>query len=126
MLELLGAKYALRTFLRIKKVKSVHLLVDNTTALSYISNMGGTKSPELTDIAKEVWSFLWSIGTTITLEYIPSKLNTHTDWESRNWRDHSEWKLDPQCFQALCSALGTPDVDLFASRTSHQLPKYVS
>ena len=38
----------------------------------------------------------------------------------------SEWKLKPQIFQKICSLRGTPDMDLFASRISHQVPAYRS
>ena len=62
----------------------------------------------------------------ITAEWIPSHLNTVADWESRNVRDSSEWKLCPKTFRLLCHRWGSPGVDLFASRISHQLEKYVS
>ena len=41
VLELLAAEYGLKSFLKDKKDVSVHLSIDNTTALSYIAKMGG-------------------------------------------------------------------------------------
>ena len=37
-----------------------------------------------------------------------------------------EWKLCPRIFQGVCRLLGNPDIDLFASRVSHQLDRYFS
>ena len=37
-----------------------------------------------------------------------------------------ECSLNQQIFNDICETFGTPDVDLFASRLNHKLPKYVS
>ena len=63
---------------------------------------------------------------TITAEYIPSHLNVIADRESREIQDRSEWKLSPVIFQRVCRVLGSPDIDLFASRISHQVPAYMA
>ena len=34
-------------------------------------------------------------------EYLPSALNVHADWESRNAKDNSEWELDVSVFQEI-------------------------
>ena len=57
----------------------------------------------------------------ITAEYLPTDLNVDADRESRNVMDWSEWKLHPWLFEQICLTYGTPEVDLFASRTSHQI-----
>jgi len=62
----------------------------------------------------------------ITAEYLPGILNKEADWESRNVRDFSEWKLKPQMFMNLCKIVGSPIIDLFASRLSNQIPVYFS
>ena len=126
MQELLAAELAILTFTKDTKPKSIHLRIDNTTALSYLTKMGGTKCPELTKISKRIWSYLFSHGITLTVEWISTKLNTRADFESRNVQDSSEWKLCPDIFRRLCQRLGQPNLDLFASRTSHQLPRYIS
>ena len=38
----------------------------------------------------------------------------------------SEWILNKPIFKKLIQALGPVDMDLFASRLFHQIPKYVS
>ena len=62
----------------------------------------------------------------MTAEYFPTDLNTEADYESRNVQDWTEWKLCPTVFHQVCQQFGDPDVDLFASRVSHQIPGYMS
>ena len=126
VLELMAAELAIKTFTKGKTVTSIHLRVDNTTALHYLAKMGGTKSQVLIEITKRIWDFLLSKGITLTIEYVPSELNVIADWECRHTWDSSEWKLYPQILQQICNKLGKPQIDLFASRISHQLPRYMS
>ena len=126
-LELKAAKLAIMTFTYLyKNVKSVHIQMDSIVALTYLVKMGGTHSEKLSLLSKEIWEYLLKQGITITAEYLPGVLNQEADKESRNVRDSSEWKLKPQIFQKICSLRGTPDMDLFASRISHQVPAYRS
>ena len=37
----------------------------------------------------------------ITAEYLPSSVNVDSDWQSRNRKEHSEWKLLAQVFQRM-------------------------
>ena len=76
--------------------------------------------------AKEIWEFLLDRGIMITAEYLPTDLNVEADWESRHVTDWSEWKLHPWLFEQICLTHGTPEVDLFASRTSHQIQTYMT
>ena len=46
-LELLAATLAVKTFVKNLTQVSVLLRIDNTTAVAYINNMGGTVSAEL-------------------------------------------------------------------------------
>ena len=46
------------------------------------------------------------------------------DCQSRNPKDSSDWKLLSQIFHQICQIKGTPEIDLFESRLSHQLPKH--
>ena len=106
--------------------KTIHIKMDNIVALSYLVNMGGTRNQLLVQINKEIWEYLLDKGITITAEYLPGALNREADMESRTVKDSSEWKLNPVVFQNLCKSWWTPDIDLFASRVSHQVPAYVS
>ena len=126
ILELMAVELAVKTFTRNRKVSSIHLQIDNTVALSYLMKMGGTKSWELTKISKRIWHYLLDKEITLTAEWIPTQLNIVADWESRNVKDSTEWKLSQTIFQKICKAMGTPNIDLFASRVSHQVPTYLS
>ena len=126
ILELMAVELAVKTFTRNRKVSSIHLQIDNTVALSYLMKMGGTKSWELTKISKRIWHYLLDKEITLTAEWIPTQLNIVADWESRYVKDSTEWKLSQTIFQKICKAMGTPNIDLFASRVSHQVPTYLS
>ena len=54
-LELKASLLALKTFLKGKSHITVSLQLDNTTAISYINNKGGTCSPQLMTLALEMW-----------------------------------------------------------------------
>ena len=62
---------------------------------------------------------------TVTAEYLPSSLNVQADWESRNHKDSSNLKLNSRIFSQIVNIRGVPQIDLFVSRLSNQLPKYV-
>ena len=81
---------------------------------------------EMIKLSKKICNYLLSRGITITIEYLPSKLNIIADRESREKVDSSEWKLDPRVFQGLVQLMGNPVLDLFASRLNHQLPQCIA
>ena len=124
--ELLAVKFALQTFVKKDRMNSIHFQIDNKTALSYLLKMGGTASLTMINIAKEIWGILLIRNITITGEYLPSILNKIADWESRNTKDSSDWKLCPHMFQGICQHFGFPAIVLFASRLCHQLEAYIS
>ena len=110
-----------------KDYKNCHIQVetDNSTALAYINNMGGTKSRLCNSIAKEL--LLWCKVRKIWLSacFIPGIVNT-ADILSRKLNHNIEWSLHAEVFDQICRHFGTPDIDLFASRINHKLPRYVA
>ena len=58
----------------------------------------------------------------ITAEYLPGSMNVEADRKSRLTRVSSEWKLNSTIFMKFWPIRGTPEMDLLASRVSHQLP----
>ena len=56
-LELKASFLALKTFLKGKSHVTVSLQLDNTTAIAYINNKGGTRSPQLMTLALEMWDW---------------------------------------------------------------------
>ena len=126
VLELMAVKFAILTFTKNLSNLTIHIQMDNKVALSFLLKMGGTHSLELLKISKSICHYLLSHGIIITAEYLPSKLSVQTDWESRNSRDPSDWKLHQSMFQSIITHFGYPTVDLFASRLCHQLQQYVA
>ena len=125
MFSLEAVRLAIFSYTRFWEVPSIHLRVDNMTALSYLLNVGGTQSEHLIKISKQIWSYLLEKQICLTAEYVLSIDNHFSDWESRNFQDSSKWKLCPVPFKIVSKKFGTPLVDLFASRFCHQLPRYI-
>ena len=122
-LELKAAFLALQTFLKEKSHMTISLRIDNTTAIAYINNKGGTRSPQLLTLTLELWEWCQAKDILVMASHIAGKENTSADAESREFKDMSEWKLDPLVIQPF---LKTCQTDLFASRLTHQLDNYIS
>ena len=84
--------------------------------------MGGTHSAHLSNLAVQIWNWCLERWITIHAEHLPGVENVQTDWQSRHLIDLSEWKLHPDIFLSLEDLFGPFSIDLFASRTNHQLP----
>ena len=83
----------------------------------------GTHSPTLNAIALSIWN--WCLERHLYLS-LPGVENQIADAESRHSEDRCDWMLHPQVFKQINSLMGPLDVDLFASRLMHQLPKFFS
>ena len=125
-LELLATDLAVRTFLKEHQEVSVLLQLDNSTAVAYINNLGGTVSPSLSSLAKMLW--LWALERDIllTAQRIPGVPNAVVDLKSRLERDKSDWILAHIVFQKINQTFRPLEVDLFATRLTHQLPRFYS
>ena len=126
ILELKAVHLAILNFTKFQIVQRIHVQMDNKIALSYLVKMGGTHNKDLLGLSIQIWNYLQSKKITITAKYLPAHLNVTADWESRNFQDKSDWKLSPEVFAKICQKLGTPSIDLFASRMCHQLPVYMA
>ena len=126
ILELQAAFFALKSFVSEESNTHVQFQIDNTTAVSYVNNMGGIQSPELNMLALDIWE--WAIDRSIWLSavHIPGKENTGADKESRNFSDRHEWTLDKEVFDTIAKSHPNLDIDLFATRLNNQLDTYCS
>ena len=114
---------AVKAFLKGKSRATVSLRLDNSTAIAYINNKGGTRFPHLLTLALEMWDWCQARDIFVIASHIPGRENVSADNESRVFKDMSEWKSDPsimQSFQLNCQT------DLFASRLTNQLEDYIS
>ena len=76
-------KLAILAFTKGKSVTAIHIQIDNMTVLFYLVKRGaggGTRSPKLLQVAKEIWDYLLADGIAVTIEYLPSSLNIQADW----------------------------------------------
>jgi hypothetical protein len=126
VLELKAAFLGLQAFLKDHSDIHVRLLLDNTTAVAYVNNMGGCKSEACDDIARQIIFWCKQRGIWVSANYLPGICNTIADRESRVFHDGTEWMLDPSVLQDIFLRLGKCDIDLFASRLNKQLERYVS
>ena len=90
ILELLAAFFALKCFCKNMQNIHVQLQIDNTTAVTYINNMGGSKSTELNQLAFSVWEWCTTRHIWVSAVHIAGILNARADEKSREFCDKHE------------------------------------
>ena len=125
-LELKAAFLALKGLCAHVRNEHIHLYLDNTTAIKYLSKMGGRK-PVLNDLTREVWIWCAERNIMLTVFHIAGERNVHADRLSRQKVNKDmEWMLDRQIFGKIMSLFGRCEIDLFASCHNYQICPYVS
>lgn len=124
-LEMLGAFYGMKSFLKDKSNLHVKLLSDNQCCVSHLRNKGGIKSILCNDLAVQIWEWCLQRNIWISAAHVPGKDNI-ADVCSRKFNENVEWMLNPHIFQDVVALWGRPDVDMFASRLNKQLEKFAS
>ena len=125
-LELLAIFMALRSFSDRVRNKFVRIMSDNTSAVSYINNMGGIKSDACNSVAMDIWYWCVENNVWIVCTHIPGKENIDADRLSREFNDQIEWRLDHDIFLEICLKMIMPEIDLFATRINTQLDTFCS
>lgn len=125
-LELKAVYLGLQALCKNLNQSHIKVLTDNTTAVAYIRNMGGSHSLPCNQMAREIWEWCIPRGVWITVSHIPGKDNIVADRASRIFDDSTEWKLDSNIFREVTRILGQPNIDMFASRLNCQITPYVS
>ena len=82
-LELKAAYFALQSICDRCRNIHIRILIDNTTAVAYINNMGGSHSLVCNDIANDIW--LWCLHRNLWLSaaHLPGSQNVEADKASR-------------------------------------------
>ena len=125
-LELHAAKLCLFSLAAGLSNLHIRILLDNTTAISYINHMGGTHSQICNDVTSLIWSWCKDKGIWLSAAHIPGHENFIADYKSRHFQDNKEWSLNFSAFLSLTQLFYFPEIDLFASRLNHVVPKFVS
>ena len=126
-LELKVVLMALKQFKPLCWGQSILICTDNTTVVSYINKEGGMKSGSLCAL---LWRLLsWCNQRQIVLQArdIPGHINVIANKLSRHKQvTQTEWSLLQEVFDLLGRRWHKPEVDLFATRFNHKLPRFVS
>lgn len=124
--ELKAIFLTLKSFAQEVRGKHVKVFCDNTTAITYVNEMGGTKSLVCNEVCIEIWEWCVDRGVWITCSHIPGKDNIRADKASRTFNDRHEWRLNENIFRDICKIFGVPNIDLFASRLNKQVTRFCS
>lgn len=126
-LEMLAVMLALQSFEKEVTGKHVKLLVDNSTTVNILNNMGTSHSRDLNNLNTQIWQWCINRNIWITVAHIPGKANIIADRESRVKQYGREWSLNHSIFNMCMIKLSVePTIDLFASRLNHKLDRYVA
>ena len=104
-------------------------LIDNSTVVSYLQKQGGTRSPALMQVTREVLLLAEQEEFLIVAQHIKGNLNVVADLASRKgYVVSTEWAFSTRLFQVIqsLSPWGPAVIDLFANSLNHRLPLYVS
>jgi hypothetical protein len=125
-LEMLAVFFALKSFSSQISGKHVKVLIDNTTAVAGINQMGTCHSRTNHRLACRIWEWCVAHNIWLTVAHIPGIENITADRESRVSRRETEWQLNKRIYSAAIQKIGvTPNIDLFASQLNFQIERYI-
>ena len=124
--KLLAIERALHCFASQIRDSSVAIFADNSTAIAYLWNQGGTRSHLLNSIAQRMLRWSETLPVRLTSQFIMGRHNVLADSLSRpNQVLGSEWTLKTEVFQELWKRWPV-SIDLFAISLNHQCSQYFS
>lgn len=127
LLEFQAVFLCIRSFVLELENLTVQIFSDNITTVFYLNNIGGTRSPELCEIALQFWDFANTHKIQCIAHHVPGIRNSLADSYSRNHYDRHEYTISNEVFNSLIANIPfKPTIDLFASRLNHKLPIYSS
>ena len=124
--ELLAVEKALLFFAPRISNNTVAVFADNSTAIAYLRNQGGTRSQLLNSISQRILQWAESLPVVLAPQFIMGRNNVKADSLSRpNQILGSEWTLKSEVFQDLRKRWSM-SIDLFATSLNHQCCPYCS
>lgn len=125
-LEIRAAFFGLQTFAKDLTNCEILLRIDNITAISCLNRMGSVRFPHLNSITRQIWQWCEERKILIFASYINTKDNSDADRLSRKKFNDTEWELADYAFQEIKRKLGSPEIDLFATRRNTKCPCFIS
>ena len=127
LLELWAVFLGIKSFFRGSEPVNLLVLCDNTPTVNYINKMGGTRSRYLCSLSLQLWDYCLDHNIWVKAVYLPGSDNSRADTLSRHFSDSHDYFLSDYWFSVLHSHFDfCLDIDLFASRLLHHLPRYSS
>ena len=115
-----------KVFLKSQENVHVQIMTDNSTSVSYLNRMGGTKSVTLSNLALDIWRWCLRKAFHISAVHVAGLLNIFADPLSHFQLLSTEWMLCKRTFRQIMAVYGYPQIDLFTSSQNHQLKTYCS
>lgn len=94
------------------------VLMDNTTALSYVNWQGGTVSRSLCHLALDLWKWYQEHRIYVVAAHVPGLQNVTADHLSRGHLSLHKWELHWTYLKPVFRRWGFPDIDVFAPQSN--------
>ena len=118
--ELLSVQLGLFQFRSALHGHTVAVFCDSTTAVAYLREEGGTRSPLLNTLAQEILSWTESLSIRLAPQFLPGSNNVLADALSRPHQlPLTEWSLNVTVFLSL-RRLWPVQIVLFATSATHR------
>ena len=85
----------------------------------------GSMNFNLHKLAADIFSFCFTFGIELDIEWVPRSLNEKSDYLSKIV-DYDDWELAPEFFRQLDELWDPFTVDCFATHYNRKVPKYFS
>jgi ribonuclease HI len=126
VLEMRAVRLSLLAF-KVPPQSNILVATDNSTVVAYVNKQGGTRSRDLWEETKPLLILAIHNKWNLKARHIPGRLNVIADQLSRAGQVlPTEWSLHQDVVQWIFQELGTPMVDLFATKYNNKLMLYVS
>ena len=89
-LKVKAAFFALQTFCQNLRDQHVRVMIDSTTAVTYINNMGGSHSAICNSLAREIWCWCIDSNLWLSAAHLPGTSNIAGDKPSSVFCDQTE------------------------------------
>jgi len=119
--ELLAVMYGVDAFASQLRGQTAAVYID-ASSVEFALRRGSSRSPTLMPMVRAAWRRWAELGLSVFIRPVRSKDNPADD--PSRFIDTSDWMLNPRTFTDLSRRWGRATIDLFASETNKQLPRF--